>query len=560
MLYRLKIENYALIRNLELEFDKGLSIITGETGAGKSIMLGALSLLSGQRGETRFVGKYGQKAVVEGEFSSSPSLDKLLESNGVECSDDNRIIIRRELSASGRSRAFVNDTPVNLQFLTLLSSGLIDIHSQHGNSLLRDSNAQLQIIDAYAGTGKMLETYRAGFNRYVALRSRIRKAQREYEESRQNRQLIAMQLEELDALNPKAGEFALIEREYDRLSAADEIRSALGVAVNVLGEGENSALQNVRLAKSSLDVLDKGLLEEEANEEGLTDRLESVAVELKDIVDTLERFASDVESNPARLEKVAARMKAYMDARRHFHVDTCEDLVALREKLRARSRKLISGREEIDELEAKARELAPRLKEEAARISDLRKEGARKLEQQLVASARTLGLPNIRFEIAFEESKLTADGGDVVDFLCSFNKNGDMLSVGKVASGGEISRLMLCLKGIMAGHIGLPTIIFDEIDTGVSGEIADRMGEMMKDMSSVMQVMTITHLPQVAAKGDVHFKVSKHDTADYTETNIVPLSADSRVEEIARMLSGSEITSVAMENARWLLGNKTLFN
>lgn len=553
MIERLKISNYALIDILELEIGSGLTIITGETGAGKSIMLGALSLLSGGKGEARAVGRYGQKAVVEAVFGQVGNLSAVLEENGIDVCDDGRIILRREITAAGRSRAFVNDTPVTLSLLGEISSRLIDIHSQHSNRLLQSQDAQLRMIDAYDGDTSLFDAYREGFRRYVGLRGKIRRAREEMARERQNREMIAYQLEQLDKLNPKRGEFAAVEKEYDMLTAADEIRENLGGALRLLGDGEQNALDSLRQSLGLLEEIDMSLLGEADDENGVCSRLSVMVVELKDIVETIERHAGNIEANPARLDKVASRMKRLIDARRHFHLEDADELVDLRLRLREQYDRLTSGDSGIEALETEARQLAQTLKRQASEISARRRRSAEALEKRIVEMARPLGLPNIRFEVGFVEGKLTADGGDRIDFLCSFNKNGQLQSVGKVASGGEMSRLMLCIKAIMADRIQLPTVIFDEIDTGVSGEIADRMGKMMTVMSEAMQVLSITHLPQVAAKGDLHFKVYKEDTDCATVTHVRQLTSDQRVEEIARMLSGASVTEAAMENARWLL-------
>ena len=562
MLESLTIRNYALIDNVGLTFSPGFTIITGETGAGKSIMLGALSLLLGERADTKAISDKSKKSVIEATFSNpDPELEMVFEQQGLEWNPE-EILVRREVSASGRSRAFVNDSPVTLPVLTAVTGNLVDIHSQHSNILLSQSSSHLAILDAFAGNGAKLAEYRADFGRYVTLRAKIRRIRERIEKNRANRDFIAFQLEQLDKINPKEGELRQVEQEFDMLSDADQIREDLGTAYGFLEGSERGVLDSLSeaiaaLGKVNLSLFDKPAEEtEEATEEtgpDLLKRLEEVRVELKDISETVSDLLDRVDTNPARLAKVTDRMNTLYDAIRHFKVMDEEGLVALHKDLRSKLNSIDFGDEDIARLEQEARALAHVLKTKADGLTESRRLSAAKFAARLVETAVPLGLPNLRFEVNIEQGKLTADGQDSVEFICSFNKCSELQPIAKVASGGEIARLMLSIKSIMAECMHLPTVIFDEVDTGVSGDIADRMGQMMRRMGSDMQVLAITHLPQVAARGNFHYKVYKTDEGERTVSHVRQLTQDERINELAAMLSGSEINKAARANAKALL-------
>lgn len=555
MIKQLSIYNYALIDSVELTLNEGLTILTGETGAGKSVMMGAISLLMGERADSKVLANREGKAVVEGVFDSVASnLKDIFESNDLDW-NDGQIIVRREISANGRSRAFINDTPVTLPLLTEIAGGLVDIHSQHSNRLLSRQDYQLSIIDSIADNAEMLADYKKDFARFVGLRSKIKKLRDSLERSRENRELRAFQLEQLIKINPKKGELEEVEKDYDILSDADDLRSRISQAAYFLSTADNSALTMIGDAGAGIDGIDFSLFEVQGDsaQPGIMERLRNVYIELKDIGDTLSRIASGIESDPVRLAKADARLKELYDAVKRFKMSDYDALVDLYASLKKEND---GGYEKIDELnaiEAEARKLGDTLKEKAERISVSREKAAKKFEEILTEDARPLGLKNLRLSVNITKGKLTPDGKDIVEFLCAFNKNQPLMPLSQTASGGEMARLTLCIKAITANKMKLPTVIFDEIDTGVSGDIADRMGSMMADIASDMQVFAITHLPQVAVKGKSHLLVYKHDEGERTVSHVKILDSGERVNEIARMLSGKEINEAALSNARALL-------
>lgn len=539
MLQTLIIKNYALIDEVEIDFASGFSIITGETGAGKSIMLGALGLLLGGRADTKAIADKSRKTIIEATFTG----------------DDEELIIRREISPSGRSRAFVNDSPVTLQELAEKTVKLLDIHSQHANLSLNSREGQLQIIDAMSDTAEILEKYRRLFREYVAVRQQLKKIKEQNDKIRERRDLIEYQLQELNKINPKRGELEEVERRFEMLSDADDIRYHLSESFSRLNGHDESALQQIKDAQEELslinpDILDEGLEEDER----LIMRLKDLYVELKDIAETIENLADSIESNPVELSRTGARMRQLLDAIKHFHVEDGDALVDLKEQLTRELAQLDGNDFETQELEQQGKRLARELKELGEILSEKRKEGGERFATRLMERTIPLGLPNLRFKVKVTPAKLTIDGGDIIEFVCSFNKNGDFLPMATTASGGELSRLTLGIKSLMAEKMEMPTIIFDEIDTGVSGEIADKMGRMMESMADNMQVITITHLPQVAARGKDHFKVYKRDTEDRTISDIKHLTREERIKEIAGMLSGETLTESGIRAAEALLG------
>ncbi len=555
MLERLTITNYALIDALEIEFREGLSIITGETGAGKSVMMGALGLLMGERVDSKVLSDHNAKATIEAQFDKvSPSVQHLFAHYDLDWNDGS-VIVRREISPGGRSRAFVNDTPVTLPTLGEVAQQLVDVHSQNSNRLLSLPGHQLWVIDALSDHADLIASYKKDFRAYVELRSRIRKAREAIGRSRENRDFIVYQLEQLDRLNPKRGELAEIERQFDILSDADELRESVYGAYAALDGGDDGALTQITRAGELIDGVNISLLEPDADQ-GQNDvltRISQVYIEVKDIAETLESMASSVESDPLTLAKVSERMNELYEAQKRFKVSGDDELVDLRERLREQLESMDGGDIDLSGMEQKAKALARRLKDEADRLSESREKTALAFAERLTAEARPLGLKNLRFEVRNTRGKLTSEGQDNVEFWCAFNKNQEPQPMTRVASGGEMSRLTLCIKGIIADKMKLPTVIFDEIDTGVSGEIADKMGAMMAGIAADMQVIAITHLPQVAARGRNHYKVYKTDLEEKTVTRVKALEEKDRVEEIARMLSGSEINKAALDNARSLL-------
>ena len=552
MLQKLLIKNYALIEEIEIDFSPGFSIITGETGAGKSIILGALGLLLGARSDSKAIADKSKKTVIEATFVNVGELPAPFEEG-----ERTEVIVRREITGGGRSRAFVDDSPVSLQQLSALTSRLLDIHSQHANLSLTSKSGQLDIIDAMSDTHSLLGAYRTLFKEYVGVRAELRRIKEMNEKNKERRSVIEFQLGELKKLNPKKGELEEVERRFELLSDADEIRAHLSEAYSHLDGHEMSALSLVKSASEELSMIDPRNLDEDLDEEErLLTRLHNVYVELKDIAETIESYAETIESSPALLASTGARMRQLLDAVKTFHTGDGDGLVELKDKLTQQLSRLDGGDEETKELEIRGRRLAKELKQKAEELTAMRKAGSERFAERLTEITRPLGLPNLRFEVGISSGKLTSDGQDTVEFLCSFNKNGEMLPMASTASGGELSRLTLGIKSLMASKMQMPTIIFDEIDTGVSGEIADKMGKMMEEMAENMQVITITHLPQVAARGSSHFKVYKRDTQERTVSDIKKLDREERIREVAGMLSGEHLTESAKKAAEELLDNK----
>lgn len=555
MLSRLTISNYALIDHADIEFDSPFTIITGETGAGKSIMLSALGMILGDRTDIKSVRQEGRSIMVEAEFTNPP--EGLL--SEFDLSDEEvaaTLIIRRQIAPNGRSRAFVNDIPVSQKVLREVGLRLIDLHSQHANLIISDKARQLAMLDSVAGNAAEREAYSAAFREYVELRSRIARMRREREQNKQDEEFLRFQYEQLEKIQPRSGELEGLERQYDILSDAEQIKENLQRASFALSEADESALSLISDARSALAGVNLDLFKDYKDADGLRERMESAYLELRDIAETVSGMASDVEINPTELERTESRISTLYDAMRRFKAESDAELYDYYMELGHKLGNLSGSDDEIAALEPKLKTLGKRLKETADRLSESRSAAADSFAEKLVALARDLGLANIKFSAMLSRGKFSASGQDEVEFLCTFNKNQPMRPVAEIASGGEISRLMLSIKAIVSEMQNLPTIIFDEIDTGVSGEIADKMGAMMNRMARFRQVIAITHLPQVASQGDEQLKVFKTDSDTKTITNITRLSEDERVTEIAKMLSGSTLADAAIENARALLARR----
>ena len=485
MLKNLIIRNYALIEYLDLEFGPGLTIITGETGAGKSIMLGALSLVMGGRADTKVISDGGSKSVVEALFTDvDPELREVFDDKGIDWVTDadgvSEMTIRRELSASGRSKVFVNDTSVTLQTLQSIVPRLIDIHSQHANAKINSASERLRIIDSMAGNEELRQEYQTLFSEYVELRRQIRSHRERMEKTAENLEFMKFQLEQLDKLNPKKGELKDIEKKFEILSDADEIKERLSMLSSILGDSDRGVQSMLGDAVGIADKVDFSMLgpttasvsddSDNDTENPIMARLRSLLDEIKDIYETIDDFNSSIDTDPSALARLSARMNLYYETVKRFRVKDADELVALRDDIRRQVAEVTTGDGDLPEMEREAHRLARLLKNQADRLSDSRRECAEKFSVALCDTARPLGLANINFSAEIKAGKLTSTGQDEVDFLCSFNKNGTPKPIGDIASGGEISRMMLSLKSILAGHINLPTIIFDEVDTGVSGE------------------------------------------------------------------------------------------
>lgn len=550
MLETLHISNYALIDRIDISFDKGFNVITGETGAGKSIILGALSLLLGGRSDSRVVTDPDSKSVIEAVFvvTGYGELKQYCIDNDIEW-DDDRCILRREIAPTGRSRAFVNDSPVPISKLQEVAIRLIDIHSQHQNQLLATPAFQMRVIDTLAGNGERLAEYT---KRYHNLRDAIRKLKAmrlQIEKSREDEEFTRFQLEQIEELALEPGEQEELEAERDVLTNVTTIKQTLQRAIEALTGDDENAVDLVDTAASACDKLTNVLPESEE----IPQRLESARIELADISSTLENIDERLNAEPGRLEAVEDRLNSIYSLCHKHHVSDSDDLIELRDTFRAKLNELDTSDELLAELERDARRAKALAKETALEISEARKAEATRFAETLRATASPLGMSNLNVEVKVSPVDMNPTGIDAVEFMVAFNKNQQPMPVGATASGGEISRLMLSIKTIIASHMALPSIIFDEVDTGVSGDVANRMASMMKEISKSLQVTTITHLPQVAAKGNSHFKVYKEDDEHSTHTRIRRLTAAERVNAIAEMLGGDTVDQAAIQAAKSLL-------
>lgn len=551
MISRLHIANYALIDSLNIEFTEGLNIITGETGAGKSIILGALGLLLGARADAKAIRRSDCKSVVEAIFNVEglEALAAWAEENNLDW-DARECILRREITPSGRSRAFVNDTPVNLTQLAELGSQLIDIHSQNQNRLLASPDYQLKIVDSIADNAALLGRYQSDYSAWRKAVRALDAAQKALEQNRADQEFIAFRLAQLDEAQLVAGEQEELENERELQSNMTEIKQLLTEALDSLTNGESSVLANLSQAVEATEGLSEVL--EDATE--LARRLDSARLEIQDITETLSDYDSNLGADPSALEQIEERLSDLYSLERRHGVETVEQLIQIREDLRSRLEAIDNGDMAIDELRRAAEVALKAATATAAKLSARRREAAVTFADELIEVARPLGMPNLRCEVAIEPLKaLSPSGADALEFRFAFNKNQQPQTVGGSASGGEVSRLMLSIKSIVAGRLQLPSIVFDEVDTGVSGDVANRMGAMMLNISKKLQVITITHLPQVAARGVSHYKVFKEDDSEATHTRIRRLGADERRGELALMLSGSSTDAAALANADSLL-------
>lgn len=550
MLNSLFIQNFVLIDNLDIHFDKGFSVITGETGAGKSIILGALSLVLGQRADGKSIKKGSEKCVIEAMFDISKyQLEAFFLENDLEY-DAQCCILRRELFASGKSRAFVNDSPVSLSILKELGTRLIDIHSQHQNLLLGDNRFQLRVVDVMAENEILLILYKKEFSRYQGLKRELKELQQKAAQTKQEEDYIRFQLEQLTDASLTSDEQEMLEQEQETLAHAEEIKSSLYKVSQLLNGEEMGTVQLIKEALSSVDNLERYY--PKAKE--IAERLRSAYIDLNDLASETEILKDDVEYNPERMEWVNERLNTIYSLEQKHHVSTVTELLALQDNYQRQLDEIGSFDEQIAELTKLVAASYKELLQQAAVISAQRKASSEKIAEQLAQMVVPLGMPNIRFRIDIApKEEPDIDGIDDICFMFSANKNSELQPVAETASGGEISRLMLCIKAMIAGFTALPSIIFDEIDTGVSGDIADKMGNIMQDLGAKMQVFAITHLPQIAAKGSAHYYVYKEDTDERTITRIKQLTEEERTNEVARMLSGASLTKASLANAKDLL-------
>ena len=552
MLQAIYIQNYALIDKLDIDFTPGFSVITGETGAGKSIILGAIGLLLGQRADVKAIKKGATKCIVEARFRiATYGLEEFFTENDIEY-DEEECILRREVSANGKSRAFINDTPASLSQMKILGEKLIDVHSQHQNLLLNKEGFQLNILDILAQDEQQLTDYQQSYREYKQVCHDLEDFIAQAEKSRQDEDYIRFQLEQLEEANLQAGEQISLEQEAETLSHAEDILAGLYKAGQLMDGDENGTLA---LAKECIQTLQNVSKVYPPAKEWL-ERLDSCYIELKDLSREISGSQEAVEFNPARLDFVNERLNLIYTLQQKHHVKTVKELLSLTADYRMRLDAITSFDERIAALRNRQQELYHTVLQKAEILTGVRTQSARYIESQMESLLIPLGMPNVRFAVELSSRKEPdAKGMDSVTFLFSANKNGTLQNVASIASGGEIARVMLSLKAMIAGAVKLPTIIFDEIDTGVSGSIAEKMALIMQDMGRQnRQVISITHLPQIAARGITHYKVYKEDTETGTNSHIRRLSDEERVQEIAHMLSGSTLTEAAMNNARALLG------
>lgn len=550
MLKSLSIQNYALIDSLNIDFDPGFSVITGETGAGKSIILGALSLILGQRAENRHIKQNEQKCTIEGVFDISRyHLQSLFQERDWEFNPD-ECILRREIWTNGKSRAFVNDSPVYLNDLKELGDSLIDIHSQHQSLSLNDNYFQLNVLDILARTKSEKEEYQTAFKEYQTARKLLLELQQQSQKNKEEQDYFQFQFDALAEAKLQSGEQETLETELETITHAEEIKSSLfTVASSLSGEGETIE----RKLKSVAETL-KNIQHVFPKAAGLAQRVESAYIELKDVRIESEKYFEEIDFNAERQQQVEERLSVIYDLEKKHSVKSVEELLEIQRQLDEKLQKITSLDERIEQLEKEVSLKEKLMEQKAETLSQKRKSATQPMEKQLTEKLVYLGMPNAKFKCDItEKSNPDSTGKDTVNFLFSANKNTAPLPVSQIASGGEISRLMLCLKSMIAGATALPTIIFDEIDTGTSGEIADKMGAIMREMAHDMQVIAITHLPQIAAKGAAHYNVYKEDNAQSTATYMRKLAEDERISEIARMLSGAETTKQAIENAKVML-------
>jgi len=550
MLKHLYIKNFTLIDELDIDLFKGFSVMTGETGAGKSIILGAIGLLLGQRADSKAIKQGADKCVIEAQFDLSRyDMEDFFTENDIEY-DASETIIRRELTAAGKSRAFINDTPVQLSMLKELGERLVDVHSQHQNLLLNKQDFQMSVVDIIADDARQLAQYQQSFSAYQTAMKELATLRDDIERNRQNLDFLQFQCDELTHANLQEGEQEELEQQSDTMAHAEDIKSALYTADNALSAEGTGVVESLRNSLSALRSIERVL---PAAEEFIQ-RIDSTYIELKDLAQDISSQLERVDFDPAELDAVNNRLDRLYDLEKKYHVETISELIEKRDELQRQLSNIENSDEALAELEARCLQLKADAQKQADTLTKLRTKAARQVEKELQTRLVPLGMPNVRFSIEMTTVELGHSGQDKIAFLFSANTSTPLQPVSQVASGGEIARVMLSLKAMISGAVKLPTIIFDEIDTGVSGKIAEQMAQIMQEMGrNDRQVISITHLPQIAALGAVHYKVEKEETAQGTTSRMRQLSSDERITEIAQMLSGSDISDAAIQNAKQLL-------
>ena len=550
MLKQLYIKNFTLIDELNIQMHPGFSVITGETGAGKSIILGAIGLLLGNRADSKSIKAGRDRCVIEAHFDLSKyDMQQFFTDNDID-EDLSDTIIRRELTAAGKSRAFINDTPVSLTKMRELGEQLVDIHSQHQNLLLQKEDFQLNVVDIIAQDEKQRKNYEAAYNQYKQANQKLNALKAEIEKNRENEDFLRFQFKELDEAQLQNGEQEELEQEYEMLSHSEDIKTALYQADNHLSGDDGNIIERLKQASEQLANI-KDVYPEVTE---LLERIDSSYIELKDIAQEINGLTDHVEFDPARLETINERLDKLNSLQQKFHVRDLGELIETYHQLKEQLSHIDHSDEDVEALEQEVIQLLEKAQKQAKELTAIRTKAAKKVEEEMKQRLIPLGIPNVRFSISLTEKPLSHDGGDKVSFLFSANKSTPLQPVTQVASGGEIARVMLSLKAMISGAVKLPTIIFDEIDTGVSGKIAEKMAQIMVEMGNhERQVLSITHLPQIAAMGSHHYKVSKEETHEGTISRMTELSQQERVQEIAQMLSGSDVSEAALANAKELL-------
>jgi len=550
MLKHLYIKNFTLIDILDIDLYPGFSVITGETGAGKSIILGAIGLLLGQRADLKALKQGTEKCVIEAHFDLSRyHMESFFTDNDIEY-DANDCIIRRELTAAGKSRAFINDTPVQLSMLKELGDRLVDVHSQHQNLLLNKQDFQLSVLDIIADDAKEVADYKDTYDTFHQASKALDTLKETIERDRQNVDFLQFQYHELQSANLIIGEQEELEQKSDTMTHSEDIKSALYTADNALQADGTGIVESLRCALSAL----KGICHVFPEAEELTARIDSTYIELKDIAQEIGRLLEGIDFDPGELDQINDRLDYLYGLQKKYHSEDTRALIVLRDSLKQQLEQVENSDEALQEQQQKVDKLKVACMQKAKHLTLLRTKAAKKIETEMQQRLVPLGMPHIRFQVKMSQEDLTANGQDKVAYLFSANTSTPLQPVSQVASGGEIARVMLALKAMISGAVKLPTIIFDEIDTGVSGKIAEKMAEIMYEMGChERQVISITHLPQIAALGSAHYKVEKEDTPQGTTSRMTLLSPEKRVIEIAQMLSGSEVSEAAIQNARQLL-------
>lgn len=552
MLKQLYIKDFTLIDELDITFNPGFSVITGETGAGKSIILGALHLLLGQRADSKQIKSGSKKCVIEAHFDLSRyGMEDFFNRNEIDY-DPTDCILRREIGSNGKSRAFINDTPVALNLMRELGEHLIDIHSQHQNLLLQKEDFQLNVVDIIVGDNAQRSEYQKAYHIWLDKKKALDDFQEQCRKNKENEEFLRFQFSELDNAKIVAGEENELEQQSQTLSHAEEIKGALYEASNLLSNDDTGSVIQTKQASEKLH----DIVEVYAGIKEIADRLDSTYIELKDIAGEIESRMEDVDYDPQQLETINERLDIIYSLEQKFHASTTDELVAEHDKLAMQLKDIDGGDDHLQELQQEADNAYKHCRELAEKLSEVRKRAAKKVEAEMKSRLVPLGIPKVQFAIDFQERECSPSGIDKVQFLFSANSSTSLQPIAQVASGGEIARVMLSLKAMISGAVKLPTIIFDEIDTGVSGRVAEKMAQIMREMGdNHRQVISITHLPQIAALGSTHYKVSKEETERGTVSHMRMLNSEERVKEIAQMLSGSDITEAAIANARALLSN-----